>query len=113
MNTAALEILVHEATRAAQSETTLEGRMSTVFKVAREHWMITDEHEQLQGALAALVQLSDEETKERILAEVESIKYLNAMLSGVAVDLDRVPKLEKPIGLMGKWHDTKSGKGAL
>lgn len=105
MNTTLLALVATECKAAAEKETTLEGRVTAAMKAAKNHWMVTDDNSQFQGAVAAIYELSDDETKERIKAEMDSLRYLSAMMSGVAVDFDAIPKLENPIGLMKSWRE--------
>jgi hypothetical protein len=106
MNTTIISIVAAECKRAAEGKETLEERIDAVFEVARNHWLTTDENERFQGGVAAIYELSDEDTRERIKQEMDSLRTLSAMLSGVPVDVERFneeTKEMKPIGLMKKW----------
>ncbi len=85
----------------------LAERFAAACKVAQGHWMAPSEDDGFLGAVGALYELADEDERTRILAECESIKVMNAMLSGVPVDLDAIEALEDPIGLMKIWRDVR------
>src|SRR6478609_6514239 len=104
---AIISLVSHECTSACEGMTTIEERIPAAMKAARDHYMRPTENEMFMGACCALYELSDEPTKARIKSELESIKYLNAMISGVAVDLDAIPKLENPLGLMAAFRAAK------
>ena len=106
MNTNVISIVSAECKHAAEGKETLEERIEAAFSVARNHWLTTDDNERFQGGVTAIYELSDEETRERITQEMDALKTLNAMLSGVPVDFERFneqTKKMKPIGLMKKW----------
>ena len=106
MNTTTIAIVAAECKHAAEGKETLEERIQAAFDVARNHWLITDDNERFQGGVAAIYELSDEDTRERIKQEMDSLRTLSAMLSGVPIDFDRFndqTKELKPIGLMKKW----------
>jgi len=104
-NTTLISLVAHECRTACKDETTLEGRVAKAMKAAKHHWMVTDENEQFHGAVCAIYELSDEVTQERIKAELDSLRYLSALMSGVEVDIEKVPKLENAIGLMKAFNE--------
>lgn len=103
-----ISLVSHECTSACEGLTTIEERIPAAMKAAREHYMCPTENEMFMGACCALYELSDDPTKARIKQELDAIKYLNAMMSGVAVDLDTIPKMENPLGLMAAFRAAKS-----
>jgi len=110
MNNGVLAIGAAECKGAAERETTLEGRLTAAFRVAKDLWMTTDENEQFQSAVAAVHMLSSDEDKQRIESEMLQLRTLSALLSGVPVDLDAIKKSENPIGLMKLWKAIKHGR---
>ena len=85
---------------------TLEDKFNISFKAAHNHWMFVDEDEQFKGAIGAVCLHATEEEKTRIMAELDSLRTLNAMLSGVSIDFSNVPDLENPIGITKMWKLT-------
>jgi len=107
MNNAVISIVCTECKSAAEKETTVRGRLIAAFKVARNHWMATDEQEQFQGAVAAVHILSNEEDKRRLEQELLLLRTLNAASSGVPVAFEDLPVPTDPIGVLGLWHESK------
>lgn len=106
-----ISLVAVECRDAVESAVGLEEKLKAAFAKAQNHWMVTNENQQFAGAVAAVYEKADDETKERIRIELEGIKALRAMLSGVPVDIDRIEKHESPIGLMKLWHEAvDSGK---
>jgi hypothetical protein len=112
MNQALLAIVASECKAAAAQETTLEGRIKACFKAAKNHWMVTDENAQMQGAVAAIYELSDEPTKARIKTEWNALRNLGAILDGVPLSLDQIGMPENPIGLLKMWKECALTFGA-
>ena len=75
------------------------------MKAAKTHYMVTDAETQFAGAACALYEVADEEQKEIIKTELKIMHTLKAMLSGVPVDLDNLPKLENPLGLQKLFQE--------
>lgn len=103
MNNTIISIVATECRHAAEKETTLDDRIAAAMNVAKDHYLTTDNDERFRGAIAAIYELSDEETRYRIKEEMDALKYLSAMLSDVSVNLDAMPKIENPIGLIKTW----------
>ena len=89
----------------------LEDRLKSAMEAALNHWLIIDESKQYQSAIGAVLSTASEEEKERIEESLTALKYLEAMVSGVAVDLDYIPKQENPLKLMGIWHEARKIAG--
>jgi len=86
----------------------LADRFRAAFRAAANHWMVLDEDRQFNGAVAAVHEKATDEERARIEAELEAIKYLNAMLSGVRVDVDAIPNLSgEPLHLLDLWREAK------
>lgn len=105
MSDVMLALVATEAREAIKNETTLENRLRTAMKAAANHWMVLDRDTQFRGAVAAVYEVSDEDDRQRIEQELDALKFINAMLSGVPVDMDRRPKAENPIGLTKLWTE--------
>ena len=108
MNSAVIAIVAAECRAAAEKETTLEGRLKAAFSVARDHWMATDENDQLNGAVVAIHGISNDEDKRRLELEMKSLRALNAAMSGVPVDFAGLELPEKPIGIVALWKAAKA-----
>lgn len=107
MNTTAQAIAAAEARHVVKVEDALEDRLKATMKATRGHWMATDEDDQLYAAIGAVYALASEEEKKQITNELEHLKILSALLSGVPVDFEAIPPLANPIGIMKLWQDTK------
>ena len=86
----------------------LVDRLKVAMRVTKGHWMCTIELGQLAAAVCAALIHSPQEEKDKVMIELENIKIMNAMIAGVPVDVDRIPKLENPIGILRLWVDTNA-----
>ena len=107
---AVLMIAVTEAKRAAEKETTLEGRLKVAMNATKDHWMVTDAEEQFRAAIGAVLLLSEGEDKDRIMLEMKQLRILGAMANGVPVDFEQIKPLENPIGLTKLWKNIKGAR---
>lgn len=98
-------LVAMEAKMAIKPEDSLEDQCRAAMKAAKGHWMVLDEDTQFKGAVAAIYELSDEETRGRIVVELEALKALSALLSGVPVDFENVTIPDNPIGLRDLWQE--------
>lgn len=93
-----------EAGTAIDPDDPLEDRCRAAMKAVQHHWMVTDEDRQFKGAVAAVYSAStDPDERNRIQAELESLRDLAALMSGVPVDLGAARPLDNPIGLRRIW----------
>lgn len=90
-----------------------ESRATAIFRRARINGLVTDEETQLQGGILAIMSLytdeDNDEMIERINQEMQALKTLEAMLSGVPIDADCLIERElerEPLALMKLWHET-------
>jgi len=93
----------------------LDATITAVFRAARENWIVGHNDDQaFRAACGALLLVVDDETKERIKADLGALRALSAMISGVRVDIDAVTRQldggPAPLGLMGRWHAAKKEK---
>jgi len=93
---------------AGKPESGFKDKMLAAVKVAQANFMAPSNDEQFKGVVTALYERSDEEMKARIKADLEALKILNAMLSGVPVDLSTIKHPENPLGLMGMFHECRA-----
>lgn len=111
MNDNLLFLAMVAARQAIRPEDSLEDRCRAAMKGTYRHWMVTDEDTQFKAAVAAVYeQTSDEDERQRIKDELESLRDLAALLSGVNVDIEAIRPLENPIGLRNLWVEV-AGRG--
>lgn len=88
----------------------MEDKLRVAFKKVREHWMITNESDQFNSAVAAAYIHATVDDKVRLEHSMNAVKALNAMLSGVPVDLAALAEQAQEasnIPLISLWHDAK------
>ena len=107
MNEAVLMIAVTEAKEAAKVEASLEGKLRAAMNATKNHWMATDQDTQFKAAIGAVLLLIDGEEKSRLEEELLALKNVNAMFSGVSVNIDAIKVPENPIGVMKMWQEIK------
>lgn len=106
MTLLAVSIIESEARDAMKQAVSLEDKFRAAFKVAKHHWMFTDENTQFRGGIGAVgisVGVESEEYS-RIKSEMTAINSVNAMLSGVPVDLTQIDPGYERIGIMEIWR---------
>lgn len=90
---------------------TVEEKLLVAMRVARHHWLVTDEEARFRAAIGAVMLHSDPETKERLEQEVRTLRAVGAATEGVPVDLgavfDDLPS--EPIGLLCLWEASADG----
>jgi len=96
-------IIEAEARANINKAESLEDKLKAAFTVAKDHWMFTEKDTQFQAALSAVLRNIDGEEKERLDEEFNSIKALNALLSGVSVNMPEIT--HEPIGIIGMWKE--------
>ena len=108
-----LAIACHEARREAEKVTSLEDMLRAAMKAMTALWLSTDDDLRFRGAVGGVLMVLDErgdtEASARINSELEALRSLSALLSGVPVDMGRVAMPENPIGLMKLWGEVKEG----
>lgn len=103
-----LALVVASIRDAASGVANIEERAKALMRAAREHWMIRDENVQLMGAMAALLETATEEERPRLERFLTINKSINALLSGVPVDVDRVMEDEtEPYPILKWWNETE------
>jgi len=101
-----VRILATECIDAGEGIKTLEERAKACMKVAHNHWLVTNEAEQLKGAVAAIGFLSSEEENERIDASLRLYTSVAAAMSGIPVDFSQITEI-KLLPIMKWWNETK------
>ena len=105
----AASLIEAEARDQIKNAGSLEDKFKAAFKAAKNHWMFTDEDTRFRGAIGA-VGISvgvESEHFEAIKREMASLNTLNAILSGVPVDFERLDTNYKPIGIIKLWQEMK------
>lgn len=89
-----MAIAVHEARDACKGEPDILERVRKAMRACRDHWMVTNEGQQLNSALAAAMLESDEAEKDRIGRSGKNFNRANsvlaALVAGVPVDLEQM-----------------------
>jgi hypothetical protein len=101
-----------EAARAAGG--TLKERLTAAMRAVQGHWLATREEDQFNAAFVGTARTCDDEEHTRLAAEMERMKTLEAVLSGVPVDWDAVEAQggsdrPKPLGAMAIWLSVRDG----
>ena len=106
-----LAIACHEAKCEAEKFTTLDGMLRAAMKAMAALWVSIDDDLRSRGAVGGVLMVlnerGDAEAAARINSELEALRSLSALLSGVPVDMGRVAMPENPIGLMKLWGEVK------
>jgi hypothetical protein len=106
-------IVAMECASACAGEPDLEQRFRKSMKAANGHWMVTNDQEQFKGAIGGVLMAKEttEEEKERINATVRALAAINALISGVPVDMDAMVKRQEEgpeaLPIVKWWHETK------
>lgn len=90
----------------------LEDRLRIAMRKIIGYWCVTDEDKQFRAAIGAVLCEADDEEKIRIEEELDTLKVLNAAISGVPVNFDAVRISENPIGLVKLWREIKEAEKA-
>ena len=80
---------------------TVEDKVRAAFKVAKDHWMFTDENIQMNAGLYAAALHCSEEEINRLKREMDFIRSLSAGMSGVDVNMPDYP--EDAVDILGIW----------
>lgn len=94
-------------------EKPLVERLKIAMKQAQQHWLVVDENERFQAAIASVFVLATEEEKHQLTKEINVLKGLSAACSGIPVDMNALMSNINPdelIGLKKIWEETKVDK---
>lgn len=94
----------------------VKDRLRVAMKATWNHWMVTDEGDQLSAAVSAVIfsYPKDDPMRQRLLDETEGIGKVNAMIHaaqvGLVIDPESltVPETE-PVGILPIWFEVKKG----
>lgn len=104
-----LSIGIELAKQAAESKKTLEERLKAAMMVMKSFWLSTNDDLRFKAAVGAVFLLSEVEDKIKIEEEIQALKNLNAMLTGIPVNIDEIQAPKNPIGLIKMWNEIKKG----
>lgn len=83
----------------------LVNKLKAAMKIAKSHWLVTDDGKRFECAVGAVLCSVEGEDEARLLAELECLKVVSAMINGISVNLDEVPTPKNPIGLHKLWKE--------
>jgi len=87
------------------------------MKCMTTFWAATDDDLRFRGAVGGVLMVlnerEDTDTVAKITAELDSLKNLSALMSGVPVDMDRVTIPDNPVGLMKMWEEAKKNEAPM
>ena len=114
MNHTDLTIAVQIIQPACKGEPDLIERIRKAMTEAKDYWASTDDDLRFRGALgAALLETHHPDERRRLEASINAIKNLNALLSGVPVDVERMTsELDEieVIPLQKMWQEAKAAQ---
>ncbi|MEM2498224.1 MAG: hypothetical protein QXR81_07615 [Candidatus Nezhaarchaeales archaeon] len=91
-------------------------RIKQAMRLALNHWLITDEVEQFNCAIGAVLLTATEEERKPIREEMRFLKALCTAAEGVPVDFTSLTENTKPenwYGLLKLWREVKKEGGKL
>lgn len=91
-----------------QAAATAADKLRVAFKGARNHWMFTDEDEQMRGAIGAAMHHMSTEDREIIEKELRALQAISAATRGLPINFEAVEIPENPIGILKLWADSKA-----
>ena len=103
-----LALVVAESEGAVVPGETLKERLTAAMRKAQGHWMVLDKDTQFRGAIGAVLKTATEEEKAEILKELEGLRMISALISGVPVDLESLEDKGPNVGLLGLWRATQA-----
>ena len=107
MNDRLMSFVMTDAEQAIKPNDSLEDRLRCAMKAAHNHWMVTDENDQLRGAVAAVIHLSaDQGEKDRLTKEFRALGVMSAAMSGVPIDWTQVEMPANAVGILSLWDET-------
>lgn len=111
MNDAAVTITATGLRDSIPQDVPLEDKLRFAMRKVREPngaaFMCGNDDQMFRGAVGAVMLMCSEEERERIEFDLRNLKILSAMMSGIPVDVDAIKVAEKPLGLVGMWHESK------
>ncbi len=81
----------------------LEDKLKIAMGVTKNHWLQTNEEEQLLAAINAVIYISNEEDQKVLKENIEELRAISAMINGVPVDLNKITNPQKRISILEMW----------
>jgi len=103
-----LILAIKEIASKLDRNASLEIRLKQAMREALNHWLVTDENEQFNCAIGAVLLTASQEEKDKINQEM---RFLKALSAGIPVDWEKIlieMQNQKPIGLLRLWEETKN-----
>jgi len=83
-------------------------KLSWAFKKARQHWMVTEESEQFQGAVGAVYETSTKEEKTRIRANLSQIRAASDFMAGKSLPV--IDLIDYGFNIAQLWRESSEKK---
>jgi len=97
-------ILIFELIQDMPKENTAS-KLIWAFKKARQHWLVTEESEQFQGAIGAVYETSTKEEKETIRAQLSQIRAASDFMDGKSLPV--IDLIDYGFNIVKIWHESK------
>lgn len=116
MNATIVAIAAQEISHEIDRSLSLVDRLKFAMNKARDHWMATEDIDQLKGAVGAVMLTYEGDSEEylRIRWELEQMNKLSLILSnaqqGISYSIDSFVNdvnTYEPIGIMKLWRESK------
>lgn len=114
---ASVMIAISEARLKCEGEPDVLERLRKAMRETCDHWMETNDQERFRAAIAAAVVESNEVDRENITKAFQNMvkmaAFLNAVIQGVPVDLDKMladKPTEELLPLRQLWDEVKAEK---
>jgi len=109
-------IAIEEIKAQLNKDVPIVERIKQAMRLALNHWLVTDEVEQFNCAIGAVLLTATEEERKTISEERNFLKGLSAAVKGVPVDFASLTENAKPenwYGLLKLWREVKKEGGKL
>ena len=104
----AVSLIEAENRDALKAAATAADKLRVAFKGARDHWMLTDEDEQMRGAIGAALHHMTPEDRAHVETELKALQAISAATRGLPINFEAVVIPENPIGILKLWADAKA-----
>lgn len=100
-------IVTMELKEKVDPSTPLDERFRTAFVAARTHWLAPNADTRFAAGCEAVYASASEAERGRIEDELRALRTVDAMLSGVPVDMDQVEFPEELIGIRRLFQESE------
>jgi len=101
-------VAIKEIASKLDKNTPLEARLRRAMREALNHWLITDENEQFNCAIGAVLLTATQEERDKINSEM---RFLKALSTNIPINWENILteiQNQKLIGLTRLWEETKN-----